>query len=116
MEAIKKVVELPPPDPTAPGIFRLAKAGDLGGLLQQAGLTDVTDQEFLAEWSYASAEEYYTSLMEIAAPIQNLMAKLTPDQIQDAKLRIIQAATQYRRGDRITFPIAVRMVAARKLR
>jgi len=114
MEAIKQVIELPPPDPTAPGIFRLAKPGDLAGLLQQAGLTDVTEQEFLAEWSYASAEEYYTSLTDIAAPIQNLMATLSADQMQDVKRRLIQAATQYRRGDRIAFPIAVRMVAARK--
>jgi hypothetical protein len=27
---------------------------------------------------------------------------------------ITQAATQYQRGNRITFPLAVRMVAARK--
>ncbi len=114
MAAIKQVIELPPPDPAAPGIFRLARPGDLAGTLQQAGLTDVADQEFLAEWSYASAEEYYTSLMEIAAPVQNLMAKLSADQAQDVKQRILQATTQYRRGDRITFPIAVRMVAARK--
>lgn len=114
MEAIKQVVELPPPDPTAPGIFRLAKPGELAGMLQQAGLTDVAEQEFLAEWSYASAEEYYASLMELAAPIQNLMATLSADQMQDVKRRIIQAAAQYRRGGRITFPIAVRMVAARK--
>ena len=114
MEAIKSVVELPPPDPTAPGIFRLAKLGDLAGMLQQAGLIDVTEQEFLAEWSYASADEYYTSLMEIAAPIQNLMAKISAPQIQEIKRLILEAATQYQHGDRITFPLAVRMVAARK--
>jgi ubiquinone/menaquinone biosynthesis C-methylase UbiE len=114
MEAIKQVIELPTPDPAAPGIFRLAKPGDLAGMLQQAGLADVMDQEFLAEWSYASAEEYYTSLTEIAAPIQNLMAKLAPDQTHDVKRRIIQAATQYRRGERIVFPFAVRIVATRK--
>lgn len=114
MEAIKKVVELPPPDPTAPGIFRLAKPGDLAGMFQQAGLVDVTDQEFLAEWSYASAEEYYTSLMEIAAPVQNLMAKLSAPQVQEVRRLITQAATQYQRGNCITFPLAVRMVAARK--
>lgn len=114
MEAIKQVVELPPPDPTAPGIFRLAKPGDLSGMMQQAGLVDVTDQEFLAEWSYASAEEYYTSLMEIAAPVQNLMAKLSDAQKQDVKQRITQAASKYRKPDCITFPLAVRMVAARK--
>jgi enediyne biosynthesis protein CalE5 len=114
MEAIKNVVELPPPDPTAPGIFRLAKPGDLADMLQQAGLVDVIDQEFLAEWSYASAEEYYASLLEIAAPIQNLMAKLSAPQVQEVRRLITQAATQYQRGNRITFPLAVRMVAARK--
>jgi enediyne biosynthesis protein CalE5 len=114
MEAIKKVVELPPPDPTAPGIFRLAKPDDLAGMFQQAGLVDVTDQEFLAEWSYTSAEEYYTSLMEIAAPVQNLMATLSAPQVQEVKRLITQAAAQYQRGNRITFPLAVRMVAARK--
>jgi ubiquinone/menaquinone biosynthesis C-methylase UbiE len=114
MEAIKSVIELPPPDPTAPGIFRLAKPGDLAGMMQQDGLIDVTEQEFLAEWSYASADEYYTSLMEIAAPIQNLMAKLSAPQIQEVKRLILAAVTQYQRGNRITFPLAVRMVAARK--
>lgn len=114
MTAIKQVVELPPPDPTAPGIFRLAKPGELAEMFQQAGLVDVTDQEFLAEWSYASADEYYTSLMEIAAPVQNLMAKLTGSQQQDVKQRIIQAASTYTHGDRIVFPMAVRMVAGRK--
>jgi len=114
MEVIKQVVELPTPDPTAPGIFRLAKPGDLAGMMQQAGLVDGTDQEFLAEWSYASVEEYYTSLMEIAAPVQNLMAKLSDGQKQEVKQRITQAALNYRRADRITFPIAVRMVAGRK--
>ena len=114
MEAIKKVVELPPPDPTAPGIFRLAKPGDLARMMQQAGLIEVTEQEFLATWSYASADEYYTSLTEIAAPVQNLMAKLSAPQIQEVRRLITQAATQYQRGNRITFPFAVRMVAARK--
>lgn len=114
MEAIKKVVDLPPPDPTAPGIFRLATPGDLAGMMQQTGLIDVAEQEFLAEWSYASADEYYTSLTEIAAPVQNLMANLSTDQIQEVRRLITQAATPYQRGNRITFPIAVRMVAARK--
>jgi ubiquinone/menaquinone biosynthesis C-methylase UbiE len=114
MEAIKQMVEIPPPDPTAPGIFRLANPGDLTGMLQQAGMIDVTEQEFLAEWSYASAEEYFTSLMELAAPIQNLMANFSTDQTHEVKRLIIQAVAQYQREDSITFPIAVRMVAARK--
>jgi enediyne biosynthesis protein CalE5 len=114
MAAIRQVIDLPSPDPTAPGIFRLANAGELAGMLQAAGLTDVSDQEFLGEWSYQSAEEYYTSLTEIAAPIQNLMATLASSQVQHVKRLILEAASCYRHGDRITFPIAVRIVAGRK--
>lgn len=114
MEVIKQFIDVPPTDQTAPGIFRLARAGDLAGMLQQAGLIDLMEQEFLAEWSYASAEEYYTSLMDIAAPIQNLMTKLTPQQQREAAQKIVAAAEAYRRDAAVTFPLAVRMVAARK--
>lgn len=114
IEAIKQFIDIPPPDQTAPGIFRLAKPGDLAGMLQQAGFANVMDQEFLSEWAYPSAEEYVQSLLDIAAPIQNLMAKLTPQQQREAEQTIVAAAETYRRDNAIVFPLAVRMVAARK--
>jgi len=114
MAAIKQVIVLPAPDPTAPGIFRLAKRGELTGMLQAAGLVDVVDQEFLGEWSYESPEQYYTSMIEIAAPIQNLMSQLSDSQRQQVKRLILAAAAQFRRGEGITFPIAVRVAAGRK--
>ena len=114
MAAMRQVIDLPPPDPTAPGIFRLANAGELAGMFQAAGLADVTDEQFLAEWSYESAEQYYTSMTEIAAPVQTLMAKLTASQRQEVKRLILEAAAQFRQGTRIIFPIAVRVGAGRK--
>ena len=114
MNAIRQVIEVPPPDPTAPGIFRLAQPGDLAGMLRQVGLTDSAEQEFFAEWSYASADEYYRALLEIAAPIQTLMARLTEAQTAEVKRLVYHAVHQFQRGDRITFPFAVRIVAARK--
>ncbi|HWG96441.1 MAG TPA: methyltransferase domain-containing protein [Nitrospira sp.] len=114
MTAVKQVIDLPPTDPLAPGIFRLAQPGDFAGMLKRAGLIDITDQEFLGEWSYGSTDEYYTSLMEIAAPVQNLMTTLSEPQRQEVRRLIIKAASQFQRGARITFPIAVRMVAGRK--
>ncbi len=116
MAAVKQVIDLPPTDPMAPGIFRLAQPGDFAGMLEGAGLGDITDQEFLGEWSYGSTEEYYMSLMEIAAPIQNLMATLSEAQRQEVKHLILKAASQFQRGARITFPLAVRMVSGRKPR
>lgn len=116
MGVVKQVVELPPPDPTAPGIFRLAKPGELVGLLQQAGLVDAVEQEFIAEWSYASPEEYLASLLEIAAPIQKLIATLAPAQVTAVHEGIKRATLPFQRDGRVTFPLAVHMVATRKPR
>jgi ubiquinone/menaquinone biosynthesis C-methylase UbiE len=111
---IKQFLDLPQPDPAAPGIFRLAKPGDLAGMLQQAGFTNLSEEEFIADVRFPSGEEYYDSLMDIAAPIQNLFAKLSDQQKADARGRIVTSVDQYRRADGFALPIAVRIVAARK--
>ena len=61
-----------------------------------------------------TADEYFSSLMDIAAPIQNLWAKLSPGQQGEAKQRIVEMAERYRNGSVVALPIAVRMVAGRK--
>ncbi|CUQ66501.1 class I SAM-dependent methyltransferase [Candidatus Nitrospira inopinata] len=114
VEAIRKVVDLPPPDPTAPGIFRLAKPGDLSGMVERAGFSDVSESEFIAEWAYASADEYYESLLDIAAPVQALMAKLSDEQRETVKRLMLEAANRYQRSGHLVFPFVVRLVAARK--
>ena len=82
-------------------------------MLQQAGFVDISEQEFLGDVRFAEAGEYFSSLMDIAAPIQNLWGKLSPAQKAEAKQRIIHTAGTYQQGSAIALPIAVRMVAAR---
>jgi hypothetical protein len=52
--------------------------------------------------------------MDLAAPIQNLLATLSAPQKSEAEQRIIQAAGLYQRGTGIALPMAVRFVTARK--
>ena len=114
LAVIKQFIELPPPDPTAPGIFRLAKPGDLAKMLQGTGFVNIVEEEYHAEVRFPSGEEYYESLMDIAAPIQNLFARLSEPQKTEARHRIIGSIGHYRGTDGIALPIAVRMVAARR--
>jgi ubiquinone/menaquinone biosynthesis C-methylase UbiE len=114
LNVIKQFLDLPPPDPTAPGIFRLAKSGELARMLGEAGFVSIVEEEFLAEVRFLSEEDYYESLMDIAAPIQNLFARLSDQQRVDARDLILDSVNRYCRGDGIALPIAVRMVAARK--
>jgi ubiquinone/menaquinone biosynthesis C-methylase UbiE len=114
MDVIKSIVALPPPDPEAPGVFRLAKPGDLKEMMERAGLAPLSEEEFLAHVTYASAEEFFRSVMDIAAPLQNMFNMLTVEQKARAEEGIIEAVNRYRRKDEIVFPIAVRFVAAWK--
>jgi ubiquinone/menaquinone biosynthesis C-methylase UbiE len=114
LAVIKQFLDLPPPDPTAPGIFRLARPSDLAAMLKQAGFVSIVEEEFLAEVRFPSGEEYYESVLDIAAPIQNLFAKLSPSQRIEAKRDILKTAGEFRRGNAIVLPIAVRVVAGQK--
>lgn len=114
MDTIKQFIELPPPDPTAPGTFRLAKSGELAAMLEAAGFADAADAEFIGDVPFRTPDEYFSSLMDIAAPIQNLWRQLEPAQQAEARRRIIDTVGRYRSGATIDLPIAVRFVAARK--
>jgi ubiquinone/menaquinone biosynthesis C-methylase UbiE len=114
MEVLKTFLTLPQPDPEQPGIFRLAKAGELYDIAQRAGLTGLADDEVTGESCYDSAEEYLTSLLDMAAPLQPLFAKLSADQRRDAEAQITAAANRYKRGEGVALPMAIRIVSARK--
>ncbi len=114
IDTIMQFIELPPPDPEAPGIFRLAKPGALPAMLEGAGFKDISEQEFVGDVQFASAQEYVASLMDIAAPIQNLFAKLSTEQQRQVKERIAETADRFKRNSLIALPIAVRFVSGRK--
>lgn len=114
IDVIKTLTDVPTPAPDQPGIFRLARPGDLLGMMQRAGLTGLADEEVTAESPFASPQEYLDHLLDIAAPIQNLLAKLDTARVEVAKEGIKRAAEQYRRGNGIAFPMAIRVVVARK--
>jgi ubiquinone/menaquinone biosynthesis C-methylase UbiE len=114
IEVIKTLTDVPTPDPDQPGIFRLAKPRDLLGMMERAGLEGLADDEVTAESPFASSQEYLDNLLDIAAPIQNLMARLTEDQRTTATEGIKRAVESFRRGSGLALPMAIRVVAARK--
>lgn len=114
IDVVKQFIELPPPEPDQPGIFRLAKPGDLFGIVKRAGLNAIADEEVSGEAWFDSADDYATHVMEMAAPLQALFAKLSPSQQIEAELEIKRTANRYLADGRISLPMAIRIVVARK--
>ena len=114
MEALKRFIDLPTPPPGQPGIFRLAKPGDLSGMAEKAGLQKLADEEIQADSFYDSAETYWTNLLDMAAPLQPLFAKLSTKDRAEAERQIKESVEPYRKGEEIAVPMAIRIVVARK--
>jgi SAM-dependent methyltransferase len=64
MQEIAKEVELPPPDPDSPNMFRCAAEGYVGALYQSAGFRDVDETEVPVELVTRSAAQYWEMLSE----------------------------------------------------
>ena len=69
MGAIQRHVSLPPPVPGAPGMFRCAAPGMIAGFLREAGLVGITEKDLPGQLAYESADQYWTMMMEVAAPV-----------------------------------------------
>ena len=64
MQAIRSEVELPPPDPDGPNMFRCASPGYLSALYEAAGLRDLAEWDVPVELVTASATEYWDMISE----------------------------------------------------
>jgi len=103
---IGEFVPMPPPDPTAPGVFRLAPPGELERVLAAGGFTkiDVTPRPMTL--TYASLEEYWQIQTDLAAPLRAAIATLGAADVARLKARVFEALVPYMDG------AAVRLAAA----
>ena len=83
-------------------------------MAQAVGLQTIVDMEIDTDFAWDSIDEYFESLMEIAAPIQTAFGKLSPAQQKQAEAEIKQRGKKLQGASRFVLPSAVRLVAARK--
>ena len=114
MTVLGKLIDLPKPQPEEPGVFRLAAPGMLFQIAEDVGLEGISDEEYLAESLFDSAEEYFENIMDLAATLQPLFNQLPPQQRPIAESEIKKAVNQLRRENEIAIPMAIRIVVARK--
>ncbi len=80
MKTMQKHIDIPKPDPYAPGIFAFAEEGRIGAQFESAGFKNVSQEGFGVCWKYRDADEYMRSFQEISAPIRQHWDKLSPEQ------------------------------------
>jgi ubiquinone/menaquinone biosynthesis C-methylase UbiE len=75
MGVINKYIELPPPVPGAPGMFRCARPGIMAEVFSQAGFKHIAEQSVTGKADYIDADTYWQIMMDVAAPVVAIMDK-----------------------------------------
>jgi enediyne biosynthesis protein CalE5 len=94
-------VPMPPPDPTAPGVFRLAPPGELERVLKAGGFSNVAVEARPILMTYASLDEYWRIQTDLAAPLRSALAALSADKVAELKAKLFEALAPHRDGETV---------------
>ena len=89
---------MPPPDPTAPGVFRLAPPGEIERVLTAAGFSAIAIEPRPITLRYASLEEYWQIMTDLAAPLRAAIATLSAADVARLKTRVFEALKTHMDG------------------
>ena len=82
---INKNMELAPPQPGAPGMFRCAQSGLIRDLFKKAGLKNTTETEVHTVLNSGTTDVYWNMMTDISAPFVAVLSKA--DEATKAKIK-----------------------------
>lgn len=97
---INKNMELPPPPLGAPGMFRCAKDDLISDIFIQAGLKNISVKEVTGKMNCRTADVYWNSMTEVAAPVVAALSKADESMSNKIKNEVFQkVAEKYSDGN-----------------
>ena len=94
MGTINKNMELPPPPPGSPGMFRCAKDGFISDIFSQAGLKNISQTEIFGKLNCKTSDAYWGMQTEVGAPIVAALSKASDDMKEKIKIETYAVLSQ----------------------
>lgn len=88
---INRNMQLPPPPPEAPGMFRCSKSGLMQDIFQQAGLRNTAEKEVRGQLKCGTVDVYWTMMTEVAAPFVSALSKADDAMREKIKKEVYEA-------------------------
>ena len=99
---INQNMQLDPPPPGAPGMFRCAENGMIQNLFKAAGLNHTAEKEVNSSLELESAEIYWNMMTEVAAPFVAALSKADHEMKAKIKREVFQKINQKLGSDTIS--------------
>lgn len=114
-EVISRHVETLAVDPDAPGAFRFADPGKLGGILKAAGAADVQERVLRFEIAAPiSPEEFWAMRSETSETLRMKLMKVSTVERTQIAHEVAEAVREFFPGNRMRFPAQMIIVTGKK--
>ena len=94
MSTINKNMQLQPPPPGAPGMFRCSKSGFIADLFRRAGLKNISEKEIIGKLNSGTTDVYWSMMTEVAAPVVAALSKADGPTIAKIKTEVFELINQ----------------------
>ena len=103
-----KYVDIPPPPPDSPHVFRFADENKLVQTLSAADFREARAVKHKINWPWpGTPEEAWQGGSEIAAPFKRIIAATPADKREEVIREVIQSIRQFFDGQAVNFPATV---------
>ena len=114
MGTVNRNMELPPPPPGAPGMFRCAQPGLIKSLFEKAGLQQVTETPVKSTLKSGNVDTYWQMMTEIAAPFVAAMSKADEATREKIKKEVYETVQQRFPDGKVVIDAAALVIAGMK--
>ena len=91
---INRIMQIPPPEPGAPGMFRCAESGMIEDLFKLKGMKNTTEVEVEGKLNCGTAENYWNMMTDVAAPFVAALSNADEDTVKKIKSEVIGILNQ----------------------
>lgn len=102
--ALTRQVDLPPMDPTRPGMAQLSAPGQLEAALKAAGFGRVGVEPVPLSTFARDGEEYWRMMCEMSCSLRPVLQGLTDSQREAVRRDVLAGVESFRRGDVLRIP------------
>lgn len=114
MGTINRNMELPPPPPGAPGMFRCAQDGLIAEHLSNAGLVNVRQEEVATRLNIGTADRYWELMTEVGAPIVAALSKADEPMRAKIKEQVFTLVHERFAPDAVVFDASALLISGEK--
>jgi len=108
-----KYVDVPPPQPDSPHVFRFADENKLAATISAAGFQDVRVAKHKITWAWpGTPEQAWQGGSELAAPFKRIINATPPDKRELAIHEVIEGYRRFYDGQSVNIPATINSATA----